>query len=56
MQRLTENALIRRANVRHPTMMSIAAHIAGTPLVAMRQTVAAVIPSVSDLGRHLPTS
>jgi hypothetical protein len=28
--------------------MSIAAHIAGTPLVAMKQTVAAVILSASD--------
>jgi hypothetical protein len=28
--------------------MSIAAHIAGTPLVAMKQTVAAVIRTASD--------
>jgi hypothetical protein len=34
-------------------MMSIAAHIVGTPLVALRQIVAAVILSAFNLGRTL---
>ena len=42
------NVLTHRANVRRPPVMSIAAHIAGAPLVAMRQTVAAVILIASD--------
>jgi len=35
--------------------MSIAAHIAGTQLVVMRQTVAAVTPSASDWVDHQST-
>jgi hypothetical protein len=44
-----KNALTHRANVRHHPMMSIAAPIAGTRLVVLRKTVAAVILSASEL-------
>ena len=51
--RLRKSALTRRANVRRPPMMSIAAHIAGTRLVAPRQIVAAVIQTASDFGQMI---
>ena len=43
-----KSARIRRANVRHPAITNIAARTVRTPLVALRQTVAAVTLSVSD--------
>ncbi|HKU76359.1 MAG TPA: hypothetical protein VJR02_20785 [Pyrinomonadaceae bacterium] len=48
-----ENALTNHANVRHLPAMSIAAHIAGTQLGAMKQTVAAVILIASDCGVYI---
>lgn len=53
MQRLMESALTHRANVRHLPVMSIAAHIAGTQLGVMKQTVVAVILIVSECGVYI---
>lgn len=49
----TETCAHAPCNVRHPPVMSIAAHIVGARLAAPRQTVAADILSASDLAQTL---